>query len=96
MPIYRCDVKLCATAYIKADSGAEARKILESFEDTDLQLSDRPQEVGGTEKHPLFISGQSFDNPALPGCSLSPAMTFAGAANKGYADLEERTTNERD
>lgn len=82
--LYRCDVMLYATAYVRADSKKEARKILESMAGTPLEFDD-DQWLNDD----LRVDGRRFDDPELPNRSLSPAMTFAGAANDGYSDLEE-------
>jgi hypothetical protein len=72
MPVYRVDVMICATAYIKADSEQEARKKLAAIDGTT------------DATHPdseLPISGEQFDSPDLPEVSISPALTLRGPAN---------------
>jgi hypothetical protein len=64
--IYRMDVKIIGTAYVRADSPEEARTKI------DEQLIGEWIEVAGDE----LISGFRFDDPALPEVSLSPAMTI--------------------
>lgn len=69
--LYRVDVKLCATAYIKAASEAEAMTIAKGmngdciFTDAGLE-SDVP------------VTGLPYSDPELPDVSLSPAMTCYG------------------
>lgn len=62
--IYSCDVKVWATAYIVADSLAEARRIADELRGDGIDAEDRGQ-----------VSGDSFDHPDLPDVTYSPAMT---------------------
>jgi len=73
MTLYSIDVKVWATAYIKADSEEEAQKIADSMRDWTLQLSDEPIDAGD-----VMIFGGDFDGPNMPALSLSPLMTIAG------------------
>lgn len=75
MNLYQIDVRIVATAYIRAKSAKEARQIAnDEFKDTTLTLSDDGAEVDeGPE-----VCGLPFDHPDLPDVSLSPCMTLAG------------------
>lgn len=73
MNLYSIDIKICATAYIKAESEEEAMKIAkEQLADTGMEL---PDNLDWLE---LPITGKEFDSPDLPDVSLSPAMTLYG------------------
>lgn len=82
MNVYSIEVKLCATAYIKAESEEEAEKIARAnFGETccgDLPIG----EYGDPA-----ISDKSYENPDLPDISLSPAVTFYGPY-EGKWDLD--------
>jgi len=71
--LYSIDVKVWATAYIKADSEAEAQAIADTMKDWTLQLSDDLTYAGD-----VMIFGGDFDGPNMPDLSLSPVMTIAG------------------
>lgn len=77
--VYSIDVKLYATAYIKADSPeeaiAKARDL--TWDSPDISDSD------GT----VPISGLPFHDPDLPDVSLSPAMTIHGPDKDAAPDL---------
>jgi len=75
MPIYGIDIKIYATAYIRADNEKQAAKRAASLNNTVLEILDAGPEVA--------ISGRSFADPALPDLSLSPAMTIVGPENDG-------------
>ncbi|MBI1202636.1 MAG: hypothetical protein GC182_09015 [Rhodopseudomonas sp.] len=68
MNIYRVDMRVCATAYIKANSPEQARRIACGLKGKSPDIADSEGEVA--------VSGLSFDNPNLPAVSLSPAMTI--------------------
>lgn len=70
MPIYGIDIKVYATAYIRADNEKQAAERAASLENAVLQVQDAGSEVA--------ISGRDFADPALPDLSLSPAMTIVG------------------
>ncbi len=73
MPVYRADVHICGTAYIRAANKREAQRLLRRLKMTALHVEnakDEPSEVS--------ISGLTFDSPSLPQISLSPAMTIHG------------------
>ena len=73
MNLYRVDVMICGTAYIKASSREVAQVILDSH---------HVYETG-----PL-ISEKQFNDPKLPEFSLSPAMTLYGKFS-AESEIEE-------
>jgi hypothetical protein len=73
MAIYRQDVKICATAYIRADSAEEAARIVKE------KLSDTGAELPVGEGIEIAVSDRMFNDPRLPDVSLSPAVSFYGA-----------------
>jgi hypothetical protein len=74
--VYSVEVLICATAYILTDSEEEAAKVAQRHfkGGEDASTSDRSWH-GDVE-----ISGAQFDAEDFPEVSLSPAMTFCGAA----------------
>lgn len=66
MKVYRIEMQVCATAYIKASSEDRALAKAKKLADTELMVDG------------LMISSAQFDNPDLPEVSLSPAMTIHG------------------
>jgi hypothetical protein len=74
MPVYRIDVQIAGTAYIKADSEAEAAEKAKTLNDTTLML----QNVLAEGENEVPISGRQFNDPDLPEISLSPAMSCHG------------------
>lgn len=77
MRVYRVEVDVQATAYIRANDEHEARLLLrEHILNGTMEL---PQGNFGVE-----ISGKQYDDPTLPVASLSPAMTVDG---QGWGDL---------
>jgi hypothetical protein len=82
MNLYQVELKICGTAYIKAESEKEAMEIAKKLNMDCLELTPQDGEVP--------ISGLDFKNPSLPGVSLSPAMTIHGPWDeKTTADLAE-------
>lgn len=71
MNLYSIDIKICATAYIRAKTAAEAKRIAEAMAFDGLELRE-------DEYQDPPICGKGFDDPALPDVSLSPAMTIHG------------------
>lgn len=82
MNVYSIDVKVYATAYIKAETEQDARKIAEELKGYALELPE-----GGAGD--LEISGMQLDNPDLPDVSLSPAMTVYGPDPDTNIELSE-------
>ena len=68
LKLYRCDLQVAATAYIKAYTKKEAGRLLDEFIEDGSAL-----EVEGPE-----IFGESYHHPRMPIVSLSPAMTIHG------------------
>jgi hypothetical protein len=80
--LYRVEVKLCATAYIKADSADEALNIAYDLRDSTVC-------AGSGWVGDLPISEEYLDSPDLPNVSLSPAMTCYGVWGDEDAIAEE-------
>lgn len=72
--VYSVDILVCATAYIVAASEAEAVAKAKAF--TPGNITDLANPAEGD----VPISGAQLDSDILPEISLSPAMTFWGAA----------------
>lgn len=70
--LYRIEVKLCATAYIKADSAESAKKAAKNLNGAWI-VTDNSEEEGD-----VAVCGLPFNHPRLPDTSLSPAMTCYG------------------
>jgi hypothetical protein len=74
MNVYSIDVRIVATAYIKAESEAEALEIIRGVKDTGLEFSSRHQSidddicVDGGDYRSLYDNDESI--------ALSPAMTL--------------------
>lgn len=68
MKVYSLDVKVWATAYIKANNEEEALRKAKTLAGAYINEQDG---IGEVE-----ISGLSYNNPELPEISLSPAMTI--------------------
>jgi hypothetical protein len=63
--LYSIDIKVVATAYVKANSEEEAREKAKGLHMDGLEVSGDP-----------LISERRYDDPELPEISLSPAMTI--------------------
>jgi len=72
MNLYNITVQIAASAYVKADSAEEARRILEA----ELNDGGACIEVEDAGPSDLPISDLQFSSPELPDISLSPAMTI--------------------
>jgi hypothetical protein len=79
--LYAVDLKLCATAYIKARNSAEAMSIAKSLANQSPSLLDSEGDIP--------VSGLQYRDPALPDVSLSPAMTIHGVWEGGTFELME-------
>lgn len=73
--VYRIDVKICATAYIRANSEEEALAKVKQREMSTLLAPEGPFDTDDE----IEISEREYGDPNLPEFSLSPAMTFHGA-----------------
>jgi hypothetical protein len=74
MPLYRVEVQIGATAYIKAKDVKEATKKAKTLKDNAIYV----ETAHDGDVSDVEISGLQFDNPDLPDISLSPAMTIHG------------------
>lgn len=87
MNVYSVEIRLCATAYIKATSpGAAVVKAIAEYGTP--ALSGKGVEVGTSDD----VSDLAFHDPDLPEVSLSPAMTAYGlwdAADKPELQEED-------
>ncbi|MBO0715716.1 MAG: hypothetical protein J2P55_00065 [Rhizobiales bacterium] len=72
--LYRIDLQICATAYIRADSEEDAQNIANKFACGSLEVAETA--AGGGNEY--AITGRDFTDPALPAVSISPAMTIQG------------------
>lgn len=82
--IYRIDMRLCATAYIRATSEEDAAKKAKALKD----LS--PAILSPDGRHHMAdvpISGLDFDDPKLPDVSFSPAMTIVDVEENAEPEL---------
>jgi hypothetical protein len=70
--IFRIDVQIAGTAYIKADSEEDAMMKVTTLNNSTLTVED------GLDGSDVPISGRRFTDPLLPQISLSPAMTLHG------------------
>jgi ribosomal protein L21E len=78
MKLYSVNIKICATAYIHADTPEQAMQIARDMQNDCLEVrEDWDGEVP--------ITGAQYDDPDLPEVSLSPAMTIHGV----FDDEEE-------
>lgn len=77
MPIYSIDLKVAATAYVKADTKEQAIQALKD------ELC-----AFGTDISDFEVSGLPFDSEDLPDISLSPAMTVWGPWGE-WSDMEK-------
>lgn len=67
MTIYSVDVKICGTAYIKADSPEQAQKKLDELYQSGFEVA--PD---------TYVCDLPFNHPDLGEFTLSPAMTLYG------------------
>ncbi|TIW53855.1 MAG: hypothetical protein E5V54_24140 [Mesorhizobium sp.] len=69
MNLYSIELKICATAYIKAGNADEALTMAKDLVGDGIELRE-------DEYAELPISGKRYDDEDLPDVSLSPAMTI--------------------
>lgn len=69
MNVYSIDIRVAATAYIKASSRAEAIAKARGLHGDCLNVEDPAQSD-------VEISARRYDDPDLPEVSLSPVMTL--------------------
>jgi hypothetical protein len=72
MSVYRVEVTIQATAYVRAEDAEQAQTMIAGLDGETFELSRRDMVL--TEE--LSISGRQYDDPELPTISLSPAMTL--------------------
>lgn len=77
MKLFSINVKLAATAYIKAESEGEAKRIL-------LERIGTEPGFDGEDDIRDAIEDDQFQAPELSGFSLSPAMTYHGVWDEDY------------
>lgn len=76
--VYSIDLPVTVTAYIRADSEEEARKILR--EEYLAPGGGEVATVDGTRSdNSILVSGARFDSDRLPPISISPAISFSTA-----------------
>jgi hypothetical protein len=90
--LFSVDVAIIATAYIVADSEAEAQEIANSLADEALEFSSRQQHVGVDAE--IVITGESY-SADMPELTLSPAMTVVGVQGR-TVDYQEDLPEEVD
>lgn len=71
--LFRVDVKIAGTAYIKALSVKDAILKAKALNNAWIEISPSEQKAGDVE-----ISGRRFDDAGLAEVTLSPAMTCHG------------------
>lgn len=71
--LFRLDVQIAGTAYIKAGSAEAALEKAKTLNDAWIEISPSEQRAGDIE-----ISGRRFSDPGLAEITLSPAMTCHG------------------
>ena len=81
MKLYSINVKVVATAYIKAESEEEAKRIFLE------RCGDGSTPLFGSDDIRDLIEDDQFQAPELSGFSFSPAMTFYGPVD-GEFDFE--------
>lgn len=81
MPIYRIDLKVAATLYVKADDLEKAKDLARPFLDPSIPTG---LTAGEHEDPPTddiddaYVCGFRFDDPAFPILSIGPEMTIWG------------------
>lgn len=90
MNVYSIDIKICATAYIKAESEEEAERIFNA-----TCVEHMGGELPVDEYADIPVSGRQYNDPDLPEFSLSPAISFYGSWNDSFGlDLVEENVPE--
>lgn len=69
MKVFRCDIRIAGTVYVKAKSKKEAKRLVDQMKGNGFEISEG-------EYGDVIISGASFDDPELPEVSLSPCFTL--------------------
>jgi hypothetical protein len=68
MNVYRIEVKVAATMYVKAICELQARKLAAQCDVSEVRFSEHDTQIE--------VSGRMFDDPALPQISISPVGTL--------------------
>jgi hypothetical protein len=90
--LYSVDIKLCATAYIKAESEEEAMQIAKQTYGEAGEGVDGAELPTG-EGMNIIVDGTRF-GPDMPEVSISPAVAFYGPwSEKTHAELVENDIN---
>lgn len=98
MAVWNLDLKVCATAYVVADTAEEALAKLRAH----FTMHDStPLEVLGLEVDEgcagdFEISGSTYDDEDLPEISLSPSMTIYAPEPGAVMEYVDETDNETD
>jgi hypothetical protein len=76
MTVYRVDVQIAGTAYIKAENEEQALEKAKELNDATIEVP----LLGGQDvpAADVTISGRRFEDPKLPEVSLSPMLTVHG------------------
>lgn len=78
MTLYRIDIKIAATAYIKADTPEAALEVAKDWGRDLCSPVIRAPHHEDAWLGEVPISGRRFNDAALPDASISPAMTILG------------------
>jgi hypothetical protein len=92
MNVYSIDIKICATAYIKAESEEEAERIFNV-----TYVEHMGGELPVDDDADISVSERDYRDPQLPATSLSPAISFYGSWTDSFdLDLVEEGVPETD
>ncbi|TGT64038.1 MULTISPECIES: hypothetical protein [unclassified Mesorhizobium] len=86
MNLYSIELKICATAYIKAETEEAALAKAKELVGDGIELRE-------DEYAELPISGKRYDDEDLPDVSLSPAMTIDSLWSENVELAEEDEPN---
>lgn len=84
MNLYQVELKIFATAYIKASSEDEAIAAAKELQGQSPAIADSEGDIP--------ISGLAFNDPELPDVSISPAMTIGSVS--GNVEVAEEDISE--
>jgi len=85
MPVFRIEVAIMATAYVKADDEESARRRLLELDGETFEHASRDQQLTDD----LWISGRQYDDPDLPDVALSPAMTLRVPSDSDAENVDD-------
>lgn len=83
MPVFRIEVLMYGTAYIKADDAAAARKL------ADDNLTNSTVYLARGYYGEVAVSDESFDSPGLPQVSLSIVATIKNPVDGEPENVED-------